>query len=54
MPKLGIKEHELWKLAKKVDFRNFLDQFWDFILKRAPKIKNQVKIDVETMLSYSN
>ena len=25
--------------------------FWDFILKRAPKIYNQMKLDVETILS---
>ena len=42
----------LWKLAKKGDFRNFLDQFWDFILKRAPKINNQMKLHVENILSY--
>jgi len=29
-----------------------LDQFWDFILKRAPKINNQLKLKVETILSY--
>jgi hypothetical protein len=28
----------LWKLLKKGDFSNFLDQFWSFTLKRVPKI----------------
>ena len=33
------------------DFRNFLDQVWDFMLKRAPENNNEMKIDVETILS---
>ena len=37
MPKLGIKEHEIVKISKKEDFRNFFDRFWSFTLKRAPK-----------------
>ena len=31
MPKLGVSEHEIVKISKKGDFRNFLDQFWDLI-----------------------
>ena len=54
MPKLGISEHEIVRISKKGDFRNFLDQFWDFIQKRAPKINNQMKLDVETILSNWN
>ena len=38
MPKLGVSEHEIVKIRKKGDFGNFLDQFWDLILKRVPKI----------------
>ena len=29
-----------WKLAKKVDFRNFLDPFWGFILKTVLGIRD--------------
>jgi hypothetical protein len=50
MPNLALRNFRSWKLAKKWDFRNFLDQFWDFILKGAPKINNQMKSDVETIL----
>ena len=42
------------KISKKGDFRNILDQFWYFIQKKAPRINNQMKIDVETILSYRN
>ena len=38
MPKLGIKEHEIVKISKKGDFRNFFGQFLGFTLKRVPKI----------------
>ena len=38
MPKLGIKEHEIVKISKKGDFRNFFDQFFGFTLKRVPRI----------------
>ena len=54
MPNLALKNFKSWKLANRGDFRIFLDQFWDFILKRAPEINNQMKIDVETILSYCN
>ena len=54
MSNLALRNFRSRKIAKKGDFRNFLDQFWDFILKRAPKIKNQMKIDVDTILSYPN
>ena len=54
MPNLALRNFRSWKLAKKGDFRKFLDQFWDFMLKRAPEINNQMKIDVETILSYCN
>ena len=40
MPKHGISELEIVKIRKKGDFRNFSDQFWDFTLKRAPKISD--------------
>ena len=33
MLKLGISEHEIEKISKKGDFRNFMDQFLDFTLK---------------------
>ena len=42
MPKLGIKEHKIVKISKKGNFRNFLDQFWDFILKSDPKIDQKI------------
>ena len=29
-----------WKLAKKVDFRKFLDPFWGFTLKTVPGIRD--------------
>ena len=41
-------------LSKKVDFRNFLEQFWDFILERAPKLNNQMKLYVEIFVSNWN
>ena len=50
MPKLALRNFRSWKLSKKGDFRNFLDQFWDFILKTAPKINNQMKLDEENIL----
>ena len=54
MPNLALRNTRSWKIVKKGDFRKFLDQFLDFILKRAPEINNQMKIDVETILSYCN
>ena len=55
MSKLGIKEHEAVKISKiKGDFRNFFDQFLDFILKIDPEINNQMKINVENTLGYGN
>ena len=54
MPNLALRNFKSWKLAKKGDFRICFDQFWDFILKRAPKINNQMKLDVETILSNWN
>ena len=54
MPKFGISEHDMVKVSKKRDFGNYLDQFWDFTLKRAPKINNQMKIDLKNILSYCN
>ena len=52
MPNLALRNFRSWKLAKKGDFRNFLDQFWDFMLKSASKINNQMKLAVETIISY--
>ena len=40
MPKLGISEHKIRKLAKKGTLEFFLDQFWDSTLKRVPKTHN--------------
>ena len=54
MPNLSLRNFRPRKLAKKGDLRNFLDQFWEFILKRAPKINNQMKLDVEAILSNWN
>ena len=48
------KVAESFLVEKKGTLEFFLDQFRDFILKRAPKIKNQMKLDVETILSYWN
>ena len=41
MPNLALRNFRSWKLAKKGDFGNFLDQFWDFILTRVT-IRNWV------------
>jgi hypothetical protein len=38
MPKLGIKEHEIVKISKKGDFRNYFGHFLGFTLKKVPKI----------------
>ena len=38
MPDLALRNFRSWKLAKKGDFTNFLDQFQDFTLKSAHKI----------------
>ena len=54
MLNLALRNFRSWKLAKKGDYRNFLNQFWDFIPKRAPKINDQMKLDVETILGYWN
>ena len=54
MPNLSLMNFRPRKLAKKGDLRNFLDQFWDFILKKTSKINNQMKLEVETILSYWN
>ena len=38
MSNLGVSEQEFVKISKKGDFRNCLDQFWVFTLKRVPKL----------------
>ena len=54
MPNLALRNFRSLELAKKGDFRNFLDQFWDFLLKRAPKINNKMKLGIESILSNWN